>query len=216
MPEPIKELTVKEPEMISQASVSSSPKTEQSDLPTVQDKTTYTQNSVLKNFHKYKGERSVKAFIALFDQEPLIGFRQDPPIALSDGKAMVKISFIAMPSGNATPEVKLKGATLISLKKDPDNTNTWIAEVRPDKGTCTATLTVPQGTITMVFPIVVALKAVAEPGKPDMLTKEQFEMFLRDRSMAQKPQYDMNGDGKIDYLDDYIVTANYLVKNPQR
>jgi hypothetical protein len=216
-PSPAPEATpgpVKENVVVSQETISYATRTVPSAQPTGQNKLIYSQKSVLERFRIYKGERSPKTLIELFNQEPLIGFRQDPPIVLSDGKATVKISFIAMPAGKKNPDVKVTGVTLLSLTKDPENTNTWIAELRPDKKAVSATLVVSQEKVNMEFPIAVSPEANVDLDKSGTVTDADFMVFLRDRGPAQKPQYDLNGDGKRDYVDDYIFTANYIVKKP--
>ncbi len=200
------------PEVVSRETEIIASAMEQSVLPVDRGKQIYTQKSVLKRFQEYTGENNLKAFTALFDQEPLIGFSQEPPIALSDGKGTVKITFIAMPTKKDTPDIKMKGAALITLKKSPDNTNTWIAELRPDLKAVSASLIVFHEKVTMEFPITVSLKADVDLDKSGMVTEDDFKLFLRDRGTPKKPQFDLNNDGKRDYLDDYIFTANYIAK----
>jgi hypothetical protein len=208
IPEPAKEKPV-----VSQETASYPTGTVQSAQPAGQNKKNiYTQKSVLERFREYKGEPSVKSLTELFNQEPLIGFRQDPGIVHSDGKAAVKISLIAMTAGKKTPDIQITGATLLSLNKDPDNTNTWIAELRPDKKAIAATLVVSQEKVKMEFPIVVAPVADVDLDKSGTVTEADFKMFLHDRGSAKKPQFDLNNDGKRDFVDDYIFTANYIIK----
>jgi hypothetical protein len=207
MPEPVRETPA-----VSQEPVSYAAGTEQSAQPVDQSKTIYAQKKVLELFRDYKGERSVKAFTALFNQTPPSGFRQDPPIVLSNGKATVKISFIATPSGNKPPFVRVEDATLLSLKSDPSSTNTWIAELRPVKKTVSAALFVSYEKVMIEFPIIVAPVAVVDLDKSGKVTEADFKLFLRDRGSEKKPKFDLNGDGKRDFVDDYIFTANYLIK----
>ena len=109
--------------------------------------------------------------------------------------------------------VKVEDATLLSLKTDPASTNTWIAELRPVKKAMSATLFVSFKKVMIEFPIIVAPKAVVDMDKSGTVTEADFKLFLRDRGSAKKPKFDLNGDGKRDFVDDYIFTANYLVKN---
>lgn len=205
-PEPLKE-----PAVVTGETVSYPRRTEQeAQQPYDRNKKRYTQKSVLERFREHQGERSAKALISLFDQEPMIGFRQDPRVALSDGKAKVTVIFIAAPSGNNAPEVKVQGAALISLKKDPDNTNTWVAEVRPYKGAYSATLVVPQDRVIMEFPLTVAPKYNVDLDKSGKVTEADFKLFLNGRGTAKRSKFDLNNDGRRDYLDDYFFTANYL------
>jgi hypothetical protein len=168
----------------------------------------FAQKSILERFQEYMGERTAESFISLFEQESFIGFRQDPPIAISDGKSSVKVTFISTPGNKTSSDVAVMGARFISMKKDPDNTNTWIVELLPEKGAYQASLMISQGEIVMVYPLAIAPKIALM--KPGTMTKEDFNRYLKERGTAKSPQFDLNIDGKRDYVDDYIFTANYL------
>jgi len=170
----------------------------------------YAQKSILDRFRQYKGKRTPEAFVALFEQDGMFWCRQDPPVALSDGKTVVRVTFISTP-GNKTPaDVAVMGARLISLKKDPDNTNTWVAELAPEKGECRASIVVFQGEAKMVYPLTIAPKAAMDRSQSGTMTKKDFSRYFTERGPAAATQFDANKDGKQDYIDDYIITANYL------
>jgi len=175
------------------------------------EKAVYTQKSILDKFRDLKGERTPKVLTALFNHESLIGFNQEPPIILSDGKSTVKVIFIALAYDKAPPDVILKYARLISLVEDRENTNTWIAEIKPDKGVNSASLTIIQNNVTMIFPLTVVSKPKIRMGRFDKVTEADFNKFLKVRGSLSKPKYDLNIDGKRDYVDDYIFTANYIL-----
>lgn len=159
--------------------------------------------SVLERFRKNDKKRTAKAFLSFFDHVEANGFRQEPPVALSDGKATVKVYFVVSASGNAAPDFALRGAKLISLKKDADSSNTWVIEARPEKGEYEASLTVSQGDLMLEYPLTLAPKIDLKNGsKP--VTDEYFSKYL------SGPRRDVNGDGKKDFLDDYIYTANFI------
>jgi len=201
---------VKETPSVAEVIISKEVITTQDHRGASKEMTVYTQKSVLERFHDLTGERSPKVLTGLFEHEPLIGFKQEPPIILSDGKSTVKVFFIALSYGKDLPDVSLKGARLISLRKDPEKTNTWIAEIKPDGGANSATLTVLQEKVTMVFPLAVASKPKIRVGRSGKVTETDFNKFLKERGSPSKPKYDLNGDGKRDHVDDYIFTANYL------
>jgi hypothetical protein len=175
------------------------------------EKAVYTQKSVLEEFRDLQEAPSPKSLTALFDQEPLVGFKQEPRIILSDGKSTVNVTFIAFAYGKDRPNVSVRHARLISLKKDPENTNTWRARIRPDKGVNSAALTVVQKKIVMIFPLTIAAQRKIGLGRSGHVTEADFSAFLRERGTRAKPKYDLNNDGKRDYVDDYIFTANYLL-----
>jgi hypothetical protein len=57
------------------------------------------------------------------------------------------------------------------------------------------------------FPLTVVPPAGAVTGN-----KADFAAFLKD-SGVQAPKFDLNGDGRHDYLDDYVYTAHYLIRS---
>ena len=48
--------------------------------------------------------------------------------------------------------------------------------------------------------------------RPRPVTEADFQLFLKERGTPSASRFDLNRDGRRDYLDDYIFTANYLVK----
>ncbi len=173
-------------------------------------KTIYTQKSILELFRDFKEAKSPKALLALFDREPMIGFRQEPAVAMSDGKSAVRVTFISMTKAGSKPEVSLKGASLTALKKDDNNTNTWIAEAKPEKGIAAASLVVPQQNLTMEFPLLVAPKADPDMDRSGKVTDEDFALFLKGPKGKKLKGFDLNADGAVNYIDEYIFAANYL------
>jgi len=161
----------------------------------------YTQKSILERFKEYRGQRTPEAFVALFNQDSLIGCRQEPPIVLSDGKSTVSVSFISTPGNMAASDVAVLGARLLSLKRDPDNTNTWVAELLPEKGTVEASITVSLGEMKMIYPLTVAprINAAASQGTG-----------AKGKDLSGKATVGQNREGEWDYRKDYILTANYL------
>ncbi len=175
-----------------------------------QAKNTIVQKSVLVRFQEHHGDRTADTFVSLFDQENFIGFRQDPPVALSDGKTAVKVTFIAPPGNVTSSDVAVRGAKLLSLRKDPDNSNTWIVRLVPKKGQFQADITVLQGALNMVYPLTIAPKVNISFSRSGKVSKADFNHYLMNNNAAGQPSPDFTGDGKRDYRDDYILTANYL------
>jgi hypothetical protein len=167
------------------------------------------RKSVLEQFREFQGEKTPKTLVALFARA-LEGSRQQPLVALSDGKSSVKAS-VEVSAGKTSPRFALKGAKLVSLKKS--GASTWVVEAVPAKGVFEATITVLQDGATREIPLTVA------PPLPagfkiagDKLTEADFERFLNGRGTDKAAGFDLNGDGKKDYVDDYIFTANFLAK----
>jgi hypothetical protein len=169
--------------------------------------------SVLERFRLFQGEKGPKALMALFNETPE-GIRQEPPVALTDGDTRVKVIIERPSSGKDAPNFALKGAKLESLKMEGNAA--WVVEVLPNKGVYEATVTMLRdGTLT-VIPLTVAppLSAAGKIGEGGKLTEADFNLFLNERGTEKAPRFDQNGDGKRDYIDDYIFTANFIVKTP--
>jgi len=167
-------------------------------------KAVYQQTSILERFRAYRGERTPAALVALFNNDSMIGARQEPPVALSDGRSTVRFVFVSSPGTRTSSDIAIMGAKLLSLKRDPDNTNTWIVDLIPDRGAYQASVAVPLGEMKMIFPITIAPKIDIRAGHGGTVTMADFERYLKERGR------DLNKDGKLDNTDDFIFTANYL------
>jgi hypothetical protein len=167
-------------------------------------KAVYQQTGILERFRTYRGERTPAALMALFNNESMIGARQEPPVVLSDGRSTVRFVFVSSPGARTTSDIAVMGAKLLSLKRDPDNTNTWIVVLLPDRGAYQASVTVPLGELKMIYPITIAPKVDIRPGRGRAVTTADFDRYLKERGK------DLNQDGKRDDTDDFIFTANYL------
>jgi hypothetical protein len=177
--------------------------------PEPERKKTMLYKSVLERFREFKGEKTPQALIALFTSAD---GRQDPPIVLSDGKTTVKV-VLELHSNAEDNNFLLDGASLISLtKKEGDY---WIAELLPEKNTAEATVSVPRNNRWHVAPLTVSPPREAamgwSSGKPAEADFKLY-LYLRERGTAKAPRFDLNGDGRCDYVDDYIFAANYLAR----
>jgi hypothetical protein len=210
-------LPVSEPEKLQKQTTGAvekeiaTPTGETAPQPATQEKSALLNKSVLERFREYQGEQSPKNLIALF-KSAIAGNRQEPTFALSDGKTIVKV-FVDLPeTGKAAPNFALIDAKLVSLKKSSDSA--WVVEVLPNKGTFDAAVIVLEDGKTVKLPLTVAppLSADAKIGKGGVLSEADFISFMKERGTGKAPRFDLNGDGKRDYIDDYIFTANFLAK----
>jgi hypothetical protein len=140
--------------------------------------------------------------LKLFQGENMIGWRQDPAVVLSDGKATARITFLSPPGTRSASDIAVMGAELLSLKPDPENSNTWIAELRPEKGALRASLAAGIGDLLIVYPVTVAPPLEAGRGKPAIATEGDLRRHL------SRPPVDLNNDGRRDRIDDFIAAAN--------
>jgi hypothetical protein len=160
--------------------------------------------SVLTRFRTYQGDRTPDIMIALFSKEVSPAIRQIPAVIVSDGKASVRVSVDQSAIKGTSTNFALSGAKLVSLKKE-DDSGRWLLEIMPNPDSPAATVTILNSSSMIEYPLTVVPPAAAVTAK-----KADFEAFLKD-SGAQVPKYDLNGDGRHDYLDDFIYTAHYLI-----
>lgn len=164
-----------------------------------------SHKAALQYFAAYKGERNPKSLIALFAEPAIPAFVQDPPIALSDGKGVVRIKLSFNASGSEMPKFIMQGATLKKLPTQGED-GFWSMEALPKKDAYDAKLTVIDGERMLEFPLTVAPVTAPLLGKDKKFTEADFARFL-----AKPAKYDLNGDKKFDSIDDFIYTANYIV-----
>lgn len=160
--------------------------------------------AIAERFRVYQGVRTPAAMMNLF-QKPVSGIiSQDPAIVVSDGKAKLRL-IVDLPSGSSTaPNFAMSGAKMSSLKSG-DAPGRWIVEAVPNKNVVKASVTILQGGSVLEYQLTVVPPTTAISGK-----EADFADFLKD-SGSKVPRFDLNADGKHDYLDDYIYTAHYLV-----
>ncbi|WP_224981463.1 cohesin domain-containing protein [Geomonas agri] len=164
--------------------------------------------SVLDRFKAFQGERTPANLVALFSQEASAAYRQTPPIALADGKATVTL-FITMVTGETTPSFTFSGCTYVSHRRTEAG---WEIVARPKRDVLKADVTMLYSGLRQEFPLTVAPKVALVPGKPLPVKEADFGRFLKERGTASRPRFDLNRDGRRDYVDDYIYTANYLAR----
>jgi hypothetical protein len=160
---------------------------------------------ILEDFRVYKGKKTPAALVALFNKNIAPAIRQEPAIALSDGKTTVKILAKLETADDKMPTFTLNAAKLISLNRD-NASGAWIVEVLPKAKTAQSSLTILTGSDRIEYPL-----TLAPPVKAVSASEADFAVFLKD-SGATTPRRDLNGDGKHDCLDDFIYTANYLAR----
>lgn len=159
--------------------------------------TTYT--SVLDRFRSYTGEKSPAILMSLFKKDVAPSIHQEPLVALSDGIMKIKVHVALSSSDDKSPNFALNGANLVSLKRG-EAQGSWLIEALPHANTLKAGLTILDGSEVTEFPFTVA------PPIKDVATSEAgFAAFL------QKPA-DLNKDGKFDYIDEFIYTANFVAQ----
>ena len=108
------------------------------------------------------------------------------------------------------PNFAFNSARYVSLARGDEGE--WEVEVRPDAGAVSASVTMLANGTLQEFPLTVTPKVEVSLIKPGKVSEADFLLFLKETGTPAAPGHDLNGDGKRDYLDDYIFTANYLLK----
>jgi hypothetical protein len=165
--------------------------------------------SVAERFRTYKGARTLKGFSELFadSKSKVSGLIQTPKIAVSDGITLINLK-VLLTADSGVPSFSLRGANLKNIK----NLSDGFLELDA----------LPQGGKLDVRISMVIQKEVADipllvvPPVPVgflELTDSDLEKLLSIMDLKNKTlPYDLNADGKQDYLDDYILVAHWLLK----
>lgn len=169
--------------------------------------------SVLERFREFQGDPTAANLTALFKKEAAVPYSQIPPIAIADGKSTVTL-VIAMATGDKVPNFTFSGCRYVSL--DRISEGEWEVEARPDPGVVKASISMLYNGFSQEFPLAVAPKVPLGKGRTRPVTEADFQLFLKERGTAAAPRFDLNKDGRRDYVDDYIYTANYLVQLEQQ
>ena len=169
---------------------------------------------VLSSFRDYKGSRSLKGFSELFENSDgkVAGIVQLPEIAVSDGKKVVTVS-LDLPSETDSPSFSFRGANMKAIRRLSDIK--WEVDALPQKGKSDVRLSIILKSEDIDVPlIVVPMLDKANAGFASLSVAE-LDAYLAKPLKNNKPQYDLNTDGKQDYLDDYILVAHWLLKQKQ-
>ena len=169
----------------------------------------------LDRFSAIVGERTLSAYQAIFTTNVRDnGFTQEPPIAISDGKAAITMT-IEMDSKGENPNFAFQGASAKSVRKTGEKT--WLLEAIPEKGAMDVKAIISVGKERVDVPMVVVPEidpVIVKRTKG--LSEEGVETLLSRKDLApDRPAYDLNGDGKRDYQDDYILVGHYLLNKKE-
>jgi hypothetical protein len=90
----------------------------------------------------------------------------------------------------------------------------WVIEIRAKKAAYNVVLSYFLDEVSTDIPLTVAPKLESYKGKPfSKMTDSDLALFLAKGDLAKPdPAKDLNGDSKVDYIDNYIFTANYFVQ----
>lgn len=174
-----------------------------------------SSQGVLDRFRTNTGARTFKRLAKLFDEGALheAGIVQVPAIAVADGKSPVTIS-IDLAKVADTPSFSLRGANLKAIRRLANNK--WELVAMPQKGKSDVRLSILMKGEIAEIPLV-AVPPLIQPGVPLVaLSEAALDGVLAKPLKNNKPAYDLNSDGKQDYLDDYILLAHWLLKKQHK
>lgn len=152
--------------------------------------------SVLDRFRSFKGDRTEAAFRRLFDPDPAAPFRQTPAVAITDGRSPVIVTFNLASPGEEVNIMVLTNTRMISFHYLNDGTTAELT-VLPEAGKYISSLMIKAGDRIYDLPL-----TVAPPLSPRLTASGV--------SDGRVLGSDYNGDGVVDYIDDYILMANRL------
>lgn len=160
--------------------------------------------SVLQRFREFTGKPSLPAYLALFQSAPGETLLQEPPVVLSDGKALVRITFPWHAEEGSAPDIALSDATLVHLSVNDDRS--WVVTALPNRGSWTARLVIKLAQKVVEFPLVVAPPVKLRKGITEKNFLAELDGFHFEQARAGEGE---NEQGR-NMLSDYIFTANYL------
>ncbi|UFS70218.1 hypothetical protein LPW11_20380 [Geomonas sp. RF6] len=159
----------------------------------------------LENFRTFTGEATPHSLLALLKSAAPMDLVQEPAVAIADGKATVKVK-VKVP-GEKAPNFALNAARTVSVALVEGG---YQLEIQPVNGALQASIMVVTGSSLTEMPLTVAPPADVDLDRSGKVTEGDFALFLTDRGKPAPSRFDLNGDGRHDYMDDYIFTANYF------
>jgi hypothetical protein len=164
---------------------------------------------VLESFRRFRGEQTPSSMVKLATAELPKGLQQEPTIVLSDGKTPVTVRIHFPAEVKVTPTFALRGAKLLSLTRDGAD---WVVEALPKTNAYDVSISVLYDDTVAVVPLSVAPSLDLLISKGLAMDEKGFVQFLKERGTDKAPLFDLDGDGKRTYLDDYVYTLNYVVR----
>jgi hypothetical protein len=170
-----------------------------------QQRTVLSQKSVLDLFRDFPGPWNVQTTIKLFQQDEMLGYRQLPQVAFSDGATTATLTVVVAAGVKDGPEVTMENGTVLSVVKDRGSTNAWILKVRPKKDAVEASIRVDDGVTVRLIPLTVSPRIIVDLDRSGTVNEKDFLLYF------QGKKKEGGNAGRRNYRVDYIFAANYLV-----
>ncbi len=158
--------------------------------------------SVRERFRKFRGPWTVRETGRLF-QDPMPGYRQEPLVALSDGRTLVRVTVVVGADAKGMPYFTMTGGSILSAVQDRESTNTWVLQTWPDKDVLDAVVRVDDGRTVREIPLTVAPPSKVDLDGSGTVTEKDFVLYGQQRAMK--------GPKERNYVADYVFAVNYFV-----
>lgn len=111
------------------------------------------REGLFERFCKIKGKRSEDALAGLLSGKD-DDFMQEPPLLLSDGTNVAKLTVRVLGQSKHAPQFFISGGRCVHLKAAENGV--WILEIMPETGTLIASVTLLSGREAIEYPLAVA------------------------------------------------------------
>jgi hypothetical protein len=167
---------------------------------------TRDEKSVLQRFKKFKGKKTLNAFVELFEQSNSDQIVQTPAIALSDGKTPVRIVITPKSEVSHPVELGLADARLIAKEASEKDI---VVTVLPIKGTWDARLVIMTGQKIIDCPLIVVPPVTFRSAINAANFYDSLQAYIVNQAPALQEENQQ-------YIAEYIFTANYLAEPDDR
>ncbi len=163
--------------------------------------------NTLERFKAYNEALTLEGLKQLFANRGGDWIAQIPPIAPADGKSLITLQLSTELFYEKAPNFSLRG---VEMKRVTSSENGWAIEIIPAKDSMNSSISIVVDRSVVEVPLL-TVPALPKSWDTVKLTRSEVNLFLADRSVKR----DLNGDGRHDYKDDYIMVGNYLLQeNP--
>lgn len=110
------------------------------------------REGLFERFCKIKGKRSIDALAGLLSSKDE-DFVQEPPLLLSDGTNLAKLTIRVLGQSKNAPQFFISGGRCVNFKAAENGV--WILEIMPETGTLFASVTLLSGREAIEYPLAV-------------------------------------------------------------
>lgn len=205
---------VAQPEMLDQTDIANDLASDSIKPPSVEVapvEQTIIHKSVLDRFMEFSGKRNFESAKGVFSEPVSADCIQSPLVVLADGKSPITVLLTPTTSTEQISNFVVTSVQLVSFNENPNLVNSWFANLLPTKGSVSGSFAYKQGRDTVVCPLTIAPGVNIDFDKSGSITEVDVRLYFNTKKSKKTLRFDLNQDGKQDYLDDYIFVANYLV-----